>query len=83
MTDLLANAWHDDGPGWWIVFFPLFWLFVIGVVVFVLRGTGRWGPRGPHVPRESAIEVLDRRFAQGELSLEEYRERRAVLSEQS
>lgn len=83
MTDLLSFAttlatdWHDDGPGWWFVF-PLFWLLLIGTVAyFVLRGR-----RGPHEHRESAIDVLDRRYAQGELSLEEYRERRQVLSEE-
>ncbi len=76
-----ATDWHDDGPGWWI-FFPLFWIVVIGTVILVIRNTGRWGPRGGAVQRESAVEVLDRRFAEGELSLEEYRERRAILSEQ-
>jgi hypothetical protein len=30
----------------------------------------------------SAADVLERRFAEGELSADEYRERRAVLTEQ-
>jgi putative membrane protein len=76
-----ATGWHDDGPGWWWIF-PLFWIVVIATVILVLRNTGRWGPRRFADQRESAVEVLDRRFAEGELSLEEYRERRAILSEQ-
>lgn len=83
MTDLLSLAttlatdWHDDGPGWWFVF-PLLWLVLIGTVAFLLL-RGRIGPR-QH--RETAVEVLDRRYAEGEMTLEEYRERRQVLSEE-
>jgi putative membrane protein len=68
------------GGGWWIPFGPLFWLLLIGGVVFlVLARSGRppWTGGGP----ETGIDVLDRRFAEGELSLEEYRERRSVLEE--
>jgi putative membrane protein len=79
MIDLIATGWHDDGSGWWIVF-PLFWILLIGTLVVLLRG--RWSPRRADAQRESAVEVLDRRYAEGGLSLEEYRERRAVLSEQ-
>jgi uncharacterized membrane protein len=48
--------------------------------VLLVRGRGGgppWAGRG----RETAIEVLERRYAEGELSLEQYRERRAVLEE--
>jgi hypothetical protein len=46
----------------------------------VVRGRGGappWAGRG----RETAIEVLERRFAEGELSLAQSRERRSVLEE--
>jgi putative membrane protein len=85
--DVLTSAvsvfadWHHDGPGWWIVFVPLFWILVLGGIVFLLRARGPWGPPRFAGHRETAIEVLDRRYAQGEISLDEYRERRAVLEE--
>jgi putative membrane protein len=72
--------WHHDGPGWWIVF-PLFWILVVIGIVFLLRARGPWGPprfAGP--ARETALEVLERRYAQGEIGVDEYRERRAVLT---
>jgi putative membrane protein len=76
----LATWDGDDGPGWWIVFPPLFWLAVIvGIVLLVRsrRGGPPWGGRD----RETGIEVLERRYAEGEISLEEYRERRSVLEQ--
>jgi putative membrane protein len=72
--------WDGHGPGWWIVFVPLIWIAVIAGVVYLVRGRG---PRGPWASRgrETGIDVLERRFAEGELSLEQYRERRSVLEE--
>jgi putative membrane protein len=73
--------WHHDGPGWWIAF-PLFWLLVLlGIVFLLLRARAPWGPPRFAGHRETAIEVLERRYARGEIGLEEYRERRAVLEE--
>jgi putative membrane protein len=77
-TAVPLAEWDGDGPGWWIVFVPLFWFAVIAGLVYLVRGRG-FGPPGRG--GESAIEVLERRFAEGELSLEQYRERRAVLEE--
>lgn len=81
--DLLPIAHWDgaDGPGWWIVFVPLFWLLVITGIVLLVRGRGGWGRPGGGRGPESGIEVLERRFAEGELSLEQYRERRSVLEQ--
>jgi putative membrane protein len=79
-VSVLAD-WHHDGPGWWIVFVPLFWILVIGGIVFLLRARGPWGPPQFATHRETALDVLERRYAQGEIGLEEYQERRAVLSE--
>ena len=77
-----AADWHHDDPGWWIVF-PLFWIFVIVAIVVLLRRGRWWGPRywgqGHPARRETAAELLERRFAAGEISSDEYRERRSVL----
>jgi putative membrane protein len=74
-TSLMALA-----GGWWILSAPLFWLLLILGIVLLVRGrSGRppWTGGG----RETGIDVLERRFAEGELSLEQYRERRSVLEE--
>jgi putative membrane protein len=80
-TTIFADSWHHDGPGWWIVFVPLFWIAVIGGLVLLLRSRGGWGPPRAAGHRESALDVLEGRYARGEIDVDEYRERRRVLTE--
>lgn len=58
----------------------LFWALVIGVVLFA--GWGRSGRRGGH-PRETPLEVLKRRLASGEITPQQYEERKALLDRDS
>jgi putative membrane protein len=77
----LPTSLMGFGGGWWILSGPLFWLLIIVGIVLLARGRGGdppWARGG----RETGIDVLERRFAEGELTLEEYRERRSVLEEQ-
>jgi putative membrane protein len=75
LTPLMAFA-----GGWWLLPGPLFWLLLIVGIVLLVRGrSGR--SASPGGGPETGIDVLERRFAEGELSLEEYRERRSVLEE--
>jgi putative membrane protein len=87
--------WHNGGgPGPWILFFPLVWAAVVAGGVFLLRRTVLRGRRGPwrwQQPRaaaaggaqgaESPLDMLDRRFAQGEMDEDEYWRRVSVLNE--
>ena len=79
----LADAWgmHGDiGAGWWIVMviaMVLFWGVVILVGARLLRGAYDGWPRARH---ESPLDILERRFAEGASSVEDYRERRAILA---
>jgi putative membrane protein len=82
------NTLAHDGPGPWILFFPLIWAAVVVGVVTVLRRTGVWRSRptrrpvGRPVAESSPIAVLGRRFAAGEIDEEEYWRRLSVLDEQ-
>ncbi|HEX6662034.1 MAG TPA: SHOCT domain-containing protein [Gaiellaceae bacterium] len=83
----MADTWgmHGDfGWGWMalmMVFMVLFWGAVIFGIVWLVRGStqGRWTPGEPPVSKESALDILERRFAEGAISEEDYRARRAVL----
>lgn len=72
---------HDDvGTGWTIVMMvvmPLVWVAVILGIVWLARGGGVGGWREPR--KETPTEILNRRFAEGAISVEDYQERLKVL----
>ncbi|MGE5281065.1 MAG: SHOCT domain-containing protein [Chloroflexota bacterium] len=75
-----SNHMGDWGAGWWILMafmMVVFWGLVIVGVVWLVRSLID-SARGPR--RAGALEVLDHRLASGEITPEEYRERRAMLS---
>ena len=75
-TSLLAH--HDGwggGPGPWFLIFPLFWLTVLVLAAVWFRRSGPWRQLS------TGRSVLDERYARGEISADEYRERLEVLKE--
>ena len=86
---LVADSGFGDhmdnwGAGWWIlmmVMMVVFWGLLILGVVWLVRSLGP-GHHHPH-PGGSALELLDRRLASGEISPKEYRERRELLTSDS
>ncbi|MGY0488414.1 SHOCT domain-containing protein [Streptomyces sp. WG-D5] len=87
----LAEFGLGNGPGPWILLFPLIWAAVVVGVVTLLRRTVGRGRRGPWRPgpgpgrgidAESPIAVLGRRFASGEIDEDEYWRRLTVLNEE-
>jgi putative membrane protein len=56
----------------------LFWLAIIFGVVWLVRDSV--DRRQPEAPSENALTILDRRFAEGAVSLDEYKQRRDVLT---
>ncbi|HEU5277697.1 MAG TPA: hypothetical protein VFU26_02210 [Gaiellaceae bacterium] len=79
----LADTWgmHGDvGWGWMIgmmALMVLFWGGLIVGIVWLIRGTvdGRPGKR-----KETPLEVLEHRFAEGAISVDDYYARRDVLT---
>jgi putative membrane protein len=78
LTTIVA---HDHGWGYglgpWFLLFPLFWFAVVAFVVWRFRRLG--GP--PWRNYASGRSVLAERYARGDISADEYRERLAVLKE--
>lgn len=85
-ADSLRGGWHD-GWGWGHMFFGsfmmlLFWGALIVLVVLAVRWFGHGSTR---VDEKSsggsrALEILEERFARGEIDKEEFEERRRTLS---
>jgi putative membrane protein len=67
------GPWNDPGP--WILLVPLFWIALIGTVLYLLGRSGAFR-RGA-----SAEAVLAERYARGEISDDELRRARSVLRE--
>jgi putative membrane protein len=81
--------WHmnDVGWGWWLLMsvgMVAFWALRIYGVVWLARGTASQGPQAPQppAPSESPQQVLERRLAAGEVSVEDYERLRAVLDQE-
>jgi len=83
-TLMLADSgWHhmDMDSGWWVTMvigMALFWGLVILGGIWLVRELVH---RRSHEPEP--LELLDRRLAEGTISTDEYRERRAILSDSS
>lgn len=70
-----AGWGHMSGWGWgWMAFG---WLFMLSLVVLVVWFVGRISSPSPGKPDPE--EILTDRFARGEMSREEFEERRAAL----
>lgn len=60
----------------------LLWVLVAVAVLVVLRATGVWRRPGPPSGKAS-LEILDARYARGEITREEYLRIRADITGQS
>ncbi|MFD1660416.1 SHOCT domain-containing protein [Streptomyces caeni] len=79
-----------NGGGWaWMAFMPLLWIVLIALAVWaVVRLTHHTAPRdggthrgpAPRETRETPEEILDRRFASGEIDADTYAEARKHLA---
>ena len=59
--------WQGWGMGGGWLSMLLFWGAVIALIIFLVRRTGGTEPRN-----ESAIEILKKRYAKGEITKDEY-----------
>jgi putative membrane protein len=75
VATILAEAGWHGGP--WFLVFPLFWIALLVGAWFLFR---RRDDRGR---THSAEEILGERYARGEITAEEYQQRREVLRRRS
>ena len=79
----LGDTWMHGGWGWMTLMMAvmvLFWGAVIFGIFWLIRGArGDWAAAETPASKESAVEILERRFAEGEITPDDYRARREVL----
>lgn len=73
-------GWDHMGPwGWGMsIFGALFMLLVVGLIVWLVVYLAR-SDQGRGTATKGALDLLDERYARGEIDREEYLERRADL----
>ena len=84
---LAAVDWNGhmdlNGWGWGLMTLGMvaFWGLLILLVVWVIRETGR-RPAGPaaHLSGSDPAAILERRLAEGDITVTEYRERRDAIA---
>lgn len=73
----------DWDGGWWVLMILgmiLFWGLVIAAIVWIARESrGRWDRHEADASGTDPAAVLDRRLAEGSITIDDYRERRAIL----
>lgn len=81
----LADTWGMQVGTGFVIAMVVMMVLCMGAMMFGMARMGRSSTGGWSMPwnrlmgRESPRETLERRFAEGEISVEEYRARREVL----
>jgi putative membrane protein len=71
----MMEGWNMMGGGF---FMWLFWILVIGVVVYLLVNFSK--RQGPET-KETPLDILKKRYAQGDISKEEYEQMKRDLQQ--
>lgn len=75
MYDSFHGMWGMH-VGWWV-----FWIILIALGIWFITSARMRVPSSPPGREESPLEALKRRYANGEISTEEYEERKARLED--
>lgn len=79
--NVASHGHHDMSGGWWIVMMIGMFLFWALIAVAIVWGVRTWAGGQQLAGKQSTPkDVLERRLAEGEISVEEYEERRRVLN---
>lgn len=69
---------HDMGSGWWLLTAVML-VALIALVIWLVTTYSSASERRTSPP-QSAIDILDRRLAAGDITVEDYEERRRALA---
>ncbi len=73
----------EFGMGWFgLIMMGVFWILIVVAIIFLIRWLVASSRAGNHVqnPEETALEILKKRYARGEINKEEFEEKRRDLT---
>lgn len=77
---MIGSGMMSGGMGLWMVLGTVFWILVIvGIVLLVVWVVQKAAGGGSDRNEKSALEILKKRYAQGEISKEEFEEKKRDL----
>ena len=68
--------WYGTGGWWMFLAMLLFWGGLIALIIWAVRTTS---DRAPAQPRGRALDILQERYARGEIDHDEFEQRRRTL----
>lgn len=79
----MMNYYGHNMMGGWGIFMVLTWVLLIVVIVYAVTKLvqGANNTTKSQNSRNEALEILNQRYAQGELSDEEYQQKKKILKE--
>jgi putative membrane protein len=80
-VSMMGNGMMGGGMGFWVVLAMLSWLaLIVGVVSLVVWAVRKFAAGAGRRSEESALDILNKRYARGEISREEYEEKKQGIS---
>jgi putative membrane protein len=71
--------WHHEGVRWFAVFGGLFWLILLGLVIYLVVSLLAPSREMRHRD-EDPLDIVKRRYAKGEITREEFEQIRKDLT---
>lgn len=72
--------WYG-GNGWWMGWSWVLWVLVLLALGWIIFLSLRQAGKGGQPTRSSALDILNERYAKGEIDKQEYEERKRTLLE--
>jgi len=77
----MGNGHGWGGMAFGMVSMSLFWVFLIAAAVLLIRHVWRADIPSEHRQAETALDILKKRYARGEIEREEFEQKKSDLSE--
>jgi putative membrane protein len=72
-------GYYGYGWAWMGVLNGLFWLVIVFLAVMLFIRLGRSGSHPPHPPHRPGLDILEERYARGEIDRDEYLQKKQDL----